>query len=159
MKNNSGMMIFTMILIVAAFVGTNPAQTCADFKNKTYVAFGETVFDNASGNNRLEGAFAFKVKFNADGTSGTARFLTVHKLNNPTADQQTMTFSCTAAADGGTFTLTEKNKGDNGYFLFKSYDKGARVRLKSYLPARGTPFWMIEQPAAPSVEQFPQPKS
>lgn len=136
---------------------TSFAQGCADLKGKTYIAFGETIWDQPANARTLEGAFAFKVKFNADGTQGEARFMTAYKTNDARAMQQKMTFDCINNPNGNSqFKLTEKSTGgDNGYFVFKSFDKGARVRVKSYLASRGTPFWMIEQPAEPNPEPLP----
>lgn len=155
MKNKITTICFAAFLSCLFLASTSSAQNaCADLKNRTYIAFGETVFDNAAGDKTLQGAFVFKVKFNADGTRGEARFMTAYKADDPRAMQQKMTFDCINTPDGGSqFKLTEKNTGsDNGYFIFKSFDKGARLRVKSYLAPRGTPFWMVEMPAEPRPE-------
>lgn len=155
MKNKITTLIFTALLSCLSLVSTSSAQTCADFKNRTYVAFGETVFDNRAGDNSLRGAFAFKVKFDANGKKGTARFFTAQNPPEAAASQQTMTFTC---ADTGAFTLSVKAEGDNAYFNFKTFDKGARIWVKSNISGRDTPFWMIELPANPGGEQFPKTK-
>lgn len=153
MKNKFTTLFFAVLFNCLLLVSTSFAQMCTDFKNKTYIAFGETIFDNAAGDDSLKGAFAFKVKFDSNGTNGTARFMVASGLPKQAASQQTIKFLC---ADTGSFTLTEKNLGDNAYFLFKSFDSGAKIWVKSNIPGRDTPFWMIEQPAEPRGEQFPK---
>lgn len=158
MKNKGKTLIFAAFLSCLVLVSTNFAQKCGDFKNKTYIAFGETIFDQPANVRILEGAYAFKVRFNADGTSGAARAMTAYKTKDPSGLQEKIKFECISDGDGtGQFHLTISGSGtDKGYYFFKSYDNGSRVRLKSNIKGRDTPFWMVEQPAEPTDEQFPK---
>lgn len=146
--------IFTMILVCTGFAAFASAQNtlCAEFKNRTYIAFNEGKFDdypNAAG--------AFRIKFNADGTVGTARFFTAYTPDAANGLQQTLVFTCKKLDNGnGYFAVTVGNtKTSAGGFYFKSFERGAKVWMKHDIANRDTPFWMIELPAAPRGEQFP----
>lgn len=149
--------IFGAIAFFCALFISAQAQTCAEFKNRTYVAFGETIFDNPAGDKSLRGAFAFKVKFDANGKIGTARMLVAQNPPEASAkaDQLKIKFTCN---DTGSFTLSNKAEGDNAYFDFKSFENGARIWVRSNISTRNTPFWMLELPADPRGEQFPKAK-
>lgn len=149
-------LILTTFLLAAAFTFTSSAQNlCAEFKNRTYIAFNEAKFDdfpNAAG--------AFRVKFNADGSIGTARFFTAYTPEAANGLQQKYIFTCKKTGNGdGYFDLTVGDtKISAGGFLFKSFERGAKVWLKHTVPNRDTPFWMIELPADPRGDQFPKTK-
>lgn len=153
----SSKVILGMLALFSASAFSAQAQTCSEFKNRTYIAFGETVFDNPAGDKSLRGAFAFKVKFDANGKIGTARMMVAQNPPEAAAkaDQLKIKFTCN---ETGSFTLSNKAEGDNAYFDFKSFDKGARIWVRSNISNRNTPFWMLELPADARGEQFPNAK-
>lgn len=139
--------------MTAVFTSTSSAQNCAEFKNRTYIAFNEAKFDdfpNAAG--------AFRVKFNADGTIGTARVFTAYTPEAANGLQQKIIFTCKKLDNGGGFfdLTVGDTKTSAGAFFYKTFDRGAKVWLKHNIPNRDTPFWMIEVPANPVGEQFPK---
>lgn len=155
MKNNLMIKIFMSVLVCTFFAVFASAQNnpCAELKNKTYIAFNEGKFDDYA-----NAAGAIRVKFNADGTIGTARTFAAYTLDAANGTHQTIIFTCKKTdKGGGYFELTVGNtKTSAGAMFFKSFDRGARLWVKSNIPNRDTPYWMIELPAAPQGEQFPK---